>query len=168
MISKIPDVPLIGQNFTGTCWYASASMLAEWSTKRNGADSKMIHPKDHTDTKQMHDRNSSFPADGAKFLIKWLNMRAIHRVPEKPEEWLSLLVFNGPVWAAGSKHWEGSAYGHVVVVCGVADTGLYIHDPEPMKQGRGEWRTWASMNKYFSDGESVTKLLATPIAICTK
>lgn len=34
------------------------------------------------------------------------------------------------------------------------------NDPEPILQGREEWRTWNSMNRFFAESESDIKLMA--------
>ncbi|MDQ6787215.1 MAG: hypothetical protein M3033_10445 [Acidobacteriota bacterium] len=59
----------------------------------------------------------------------------------------SVLSRNGPIWTAGYKTWDG-AHGHVVVICGVADTGVFIHDPEPMHKGSPMWLTWSQIKSY--------------------
>ena len=62
---------------------------------------------------------------------------------------------HGPIWAAGQKNWCGNDHGHVVVVCGVADTGVFIHDPEPVGHGSSIWLTWDQWKKYV-DGFSAS------------
>ena len=157
---RIGKVPLIPQYKTGSCWYASASMLAEWRIQSKGGLGTMTHPNAHSDTKDMYKRNAALLAVGSGALTRWLGMRTVP-FPASHADWAATLSTYGPLWAAGMKHWEGT-YGHVVVVYGVADTGLLINDPEPIGQGKEEWRTWASMDKYFEKSESENKLLACP------
>lgn len=158
-IVRISNVPLVPQHKTGLCWYASATMLVGWRVKMKGGLGPMTFPADHKEAKDMYANNRSLLGFGAAALKGWFGMKEVP-VPTTQAEWAHTLSSNGPLWAAGKKHWNGEAYGHVVVVFGVADTGLLINDPEPIWKGREEWRTWASMNRYFSESESDVKLMA--------
>lgn len=158
--TRIGQVPLIPQYKTGSCWYASASMLAEWRIRTKGGLGTMTHPNAHSDTKDMYKRNAAFLSVGSGALKRWLGLRDVP-MPKSHDDWPTTLTTYGPIWAAGMKHWDGT-YGHVVVIFGAADTGLLIMDPEPISQGREEWRTWASMEKYFEKGESMNPLMACP------
>ncbi len=157
---RIGNVPLIPQYKTGSCWYASASMLAGWRIQSKGGLGPMTHPNAHSDTKDMYKRNAALLAVGSGALKRWLGMKEIS-VPASPADWVTTLSKTGPLWAAGNKHWM-AGYGHVVVVYGAAETGLLINDPEPISQGKEEWRSWASMNKFFAESESEVKLLSCP------
>jgi Papain-like cysteine protease AvrRpt2 len=160
-IYRVPSVPLIGQKTDGVCWFACARMLAGWRVASKGGLGTMKDPMDTTkDCFKMADRNAAMLGFAAGSLKGWLGLVEID-MPKDQAGWTTALTKNGPLWAPGMKHWAGT-YGHVVVVYGSADTGLLINDPEPVGSGKEEWRTWASMNKYFDKSESAVSLLACP------
>lgn len=75
-------------------------------------------------------------------------MTALPRVKRGYAEFQALLL-KGPIWAAGAKGGSTGSY-HVVVIAGVADTGLLVYDPLPQKTGQKVWRTWDWMDGYFA------------------
>lgn len=81
----------------------------------------------------------------------------------EPSELTNALRIHGPLWMSGDKTWTGDRYGHVVVVFGAADTGVLIHDPEPVYKGTEFWMTWTDIRKYFKLGSYPIQYLACPL-----
>lgn len=143
------NVPLIAQAQDGLCWYASARMLYEWTTKAKGTSNGMIDPTAHKETSDMAANNRAFPYDQVYILRDWLKMK------ERDVTWdfdgiSSALKTYGPLWVAGYK-----GYYHVRVVLGVADTGVLVHDPEPVRQGTRDWKTWNSINSFLTARDDI-------------
>src|SRR5262245_724929 len=112
------NVPMIPQAKDGTCWFACARMVYEWSIKAKGTSNGMVDPTTHHDASDMAANNRAFPYDQVYILRDWLKMK------ERSVTWdfagiSSALKSYGPLWVAGHK-----GYYHVRVVRGVADTGV--------------------------------------------
>ena len=150
-IIKMANVPLVAQRGDGVCWCASALMLYKWSvaTKRN----QMKDPLSDSGTKWRWDENKDWASSDNKFLATTLNMKTLSAVPRDYAALNTLFQLRGPIWCAGKKMWGGGNHEHVVVICGVADTGVFIHDPEPVNRGSSMWLTWDQLKKYI-DGTS--------------
>lgn len=148
-ISKLDNVPLIPQPTDGVCWYVSARMLAKWRRATKGGMGTMTDPKEHSDCYSMFQNNAGWNPWQVGLLSSWLNMPT----PSITMDFAgvsSALSQHGPIWAAGWKTWSGSPHYHVIVIRGVSDTGVLIHDPEPINVGAYTWKTWSSIKKYVS------------------
>ena len=86
-------------------------------------------------------------------------MKTLSAVPRDYAALNTLFQLRGPIWCAGHKTWGGGGHGHVVVICGVADTGVFIHDPEPVNQGSSIWLTWDQLKKYIDGTSPVVQFL---------
>lgn len=147
------DVPLLPQPSTGVCWFMCAKMLYKWQIA-SGFGS-MLNPETADDgafKKRFDDNNAWLPEDNG-YLADHLKMTK-RSVTLDYDSVKSALDSYGPLWVAGKKHWNGGNHGHVIVVCGVADTGVLIHDPEPMHKGDRIWLTWTSIKKYVDGVDS--------------
>ncbi|MBK8811441.1 MAG: hypothetical protein IPN69_12010 [Acidobacteria bacterium] len=144
-ITKLANVPLIPQPTDGVCWYACARMLYRWS-KATGRG-VMTNPADDSGYHTRFQNNGDVAAFQNNHLGRALNMKLHSSLSLDYGSVLSFLQSHGPIWVGLKKNWGGHDHGHVVVICGVADTGVFIHDPEPMKQGSAIWLTWAQIKK---------------------
>lgn len=143
---KVSSVPLMYQAESKLCWYASARMLYKWSqaTTRGLA----LNPAD-TDEGYIwrHSINGSVGSSDNHHFAKKHNLVQHTSISIDESSLLDFFKDHGPIWAGISKNWNGnSGYGHVVVICGVATTGVFIHDPEPVKKGSSFWLTWDQIN----------------------
>ena len=136
-----PNVPLIPQQLTMACWYASAQMLIQWR-QESTQSCEIDHPDPSmlTDEVNRYKANNGLGLDQMMTFAKALGLRTVP--PMTPtlglvEQWLRQY---GPIWAAGKKIGPGgNAYGHVFVIVGVLGNQLYIHAPEPVKLGSARW-----------------------------
>lgn len=151
-IVKLADVPLIPQPTDGVCWFVSARMLFKWQEKTGKGT--MNDPATNEMTKTTFGRNATWYSFQNPLLATQLNLKN-QDVTLDFDGVNKVLTQKGPIWTAGHKHWGGGNHGHVVVICGVADTGVFIHDPEPMKNGSTMWLTWSAIKKYV-DGVTDT------------
>lgn len=156
-IIKLDNVPLIPQQTDAVCWFVSARMLFRWQEK--SGKGSMKDPAQNEMTKATFSRNATWYSFQNDLLASQLNLKS-QSVTLDFEGVNKVLSMNGPIWTAGHKHWSGGNHGHVVVICGVADTGVFIHDPEPMTVGSTMWLTWSAIKKYV-DGvtDTTTKFL---------
>ncbi len=146
-IVKVQNVPLIAQPTDGVCWFASAQMVYKWSqTTGNGS---MTNPENHAASKKRYDDNGDWYSGQNGLLAGYFNMVKHSSVSMDLASLTAFFQQHGPIWTSGQKNWGGNNHGHVVVICGVADTGVFIHDPEPVGKGNSQWLTWAQIQKYI-------------------
>lgn len=136
-----PNVPLIPQQLTMACWYASAQMLIRWR-QESTQSSELAHPdpSDLPSEIARYAANNGLSLDSMITFAKSLGLQTVAPMtPTLPlvEQWIRE---HGPIWAAGKKvNAAGQAYGHVMVIVGVKGNHLYIHDPEPVGLGTAKW-----------------------------
>lgn len=160
MIYLVEKVTLIPQDKTNGCWYFSAKMMSKW-TNDVGRSNKVKDPGTLTDLFNLYDCNCGYALSTCKTLAEKLGMQALARKKRSFEEYLELLK-KGPLWAAGIKGGvDGSP--HVVVIAGVADTGVLVLDPLPLNKGHREWKTWSWLDSFLAheSGGFDANLLAT-------
>lgn len=159
-IILVPSVTLMPQDKKNGCWYFSAKMMHKWSV--DSKKSKIIDPATVTtpdNLPELYKNDNGWSIKTCKVIAPRLGMTALSRVKRGFDEFKKLLA-NGPIWASGAKGGDNGSY-HVVVIAGVADTGLYVFDPLPLNVGRRVWRTWDWMDEFFalSDGDIDANLL---------
>jgi hypothetical protein len=147
-LSKVQNVPLVSQYDTGVCWMASAMMVYKWQEATGNGS--MIDPMSHADSAGRYGRNGDWFCGNNGMLAGYFKMKKHSSLSMTYEAVSSFLAKHGPIWTGLQKNWTGKNHGHVVVICGVADTGVFIHDPEPVKQGSSMWLTWGQINKALS------------------
>lgn len=143
-IHTISNVPLVPQDKTNGCWYFCLRMLAQWSASNGGA---IVDPSTISTLENLYQGNCGYAPSTAKDLTTKLSLSTVPRLDRGQAEYQTLLV-KGPLWCQGLK---GGANGfpHVVVIAGVADTGLLILDPLPLLTGERSWKTWAWVKDYL-------------------
>lgn len=158
-IYTVSGLPLLGQNMTNGCWYFSAKMMAAWSSKTGNGSIK--DPSTLSDLLNLYTGNCGYALSTCGTLAGKLGMTALPRQNRGFSEMMTL-IRRGPLWAAGMK---GGANGfpHVVVIGGVADTGVLVFDPLPLNQGSKEWKTWSWLKSFLAlDDDSFDSNLLSP------
>jgi hypothetical protein len=148
-IITVPNVTLLPQDKSNGCWYFSAKMMFKWSedNKKNSIiDVETVTKPDNLP--ELYRTNAGWAVSTCKVIAPRLGMTALPRVKRSFADFKRLLA-NGPIWAAGGKGGFTGSY-HVVVIAGVADTGLLVYDPLPLKVGQKVWRTWDWLEGYFA------------------
>jgi hypothetical protein len=145
-IYVVDKVTLIPQDKTNGCWYFCAKMMAKWSSDSGKGSIK--DPADQKDLVNLYEGNCGYSLTTCGTLASKLGMKALSRSERGFSDYLSLLK-NGPLWVAGLK---GGANGfpHVVIIAGVADTGVLVLDPLPLNQGERGWKTWKWLNNFLA------------------
>jgi hypothetical protein len=122
-----------------------AKMLYKWQQK--SGKGAMLNPDTYEGTRTRFETNKDWYSGQNGLLASWLQMKK-PSVTMDFDSVKSALSTNGPIWTSGYKTWSGGGHGHVVVIFGVADTGVLINDPEPMNVGKEMWLTWSQIKKY--------------------
>ncbi len=143
-IIKTQGVPLIPQPTDGVCWYASARMVYKWSQATGSGN--MSNPADDAGMYARYKDNGDWSSDQNGYLASQFNMNMWNAVTMEFDYLVYFLQSRGPIWTGLQKNWSGNNFGHVVVICGVSTTGVFIHDPWPMKRGEQKWLTWSQIN----------------------
>jgi hypothetical protein len=149
-IYTVSNVDLLGQDKTNACWFYAAKMMAAWSKKSGISAIKDPHTVKTLD--DLYTGNCGYALSTCGALAGKLGMKAL---PRQKRDFAAMmaLVKNGPLWACGMK---GGADGfeHVVVIGGVADTGVYVFDPMPLNVGSKGWKTWAWLDNFLQLGDN--------------
>jgi hypothetical protein len=138
----------MSQPTDGVCWMVSAQMVYKWA-KATGNGS-MIDPMSDPGSRSRYERNGDWWCGQNGLLAGYFKMKTHSSLPMDYAGLSGFMAKHGPVWTGLKKNWGGHSHGHVVVICGAADTGVFIHDPEPMHYGTAMWLTWAQINKAIS------------------
>ena len=144
-IYKVQNVPLISQPTDGVCWYASCRMLYKWS--QAAGKSGMINPHEDDGFRKRFETNGDWYSGDNKFMADTLNMKKVASLSMDYDSLATFMSVHGPIFTSVQKNWSGNNYAHAVVIAGVADTGVFIHDPMPLHQGSQVWLTWGQINK---------------------
>lgn len=150
-IYTVSNLNLMGQDKTNGCWFFSAKMMAAWSKKAsNGA---IIDPSGVKDLDNLYTGNCGYALSTCGTLADKLKMKAHSRQKRGYAEMLALLK-SGPLWTAGFKGGAANGFPHVVVIGGVADTGVLVLDPLPLNSGGKGWKTWAWLDNFLALGDA--------------
>lgn len=145
-ILKVPNISLVAQPTNKVCWWASAQMVYKWS-KATGRG-KMLDPiAPETGFSERFKANGNWFCGDNGFLAGMMNMQKFKTLPMNYASLSTFLNLHGPVFTSVQKNWANHNHSHAVVIAGVADTGVWVCDPEPVGQGSSLWLTWAEINK---------------------
>lgn len=158
-IYTVPNLNLMGQDKTNGCWYFSAKMMANWSKKTGIGTIK--DPILVDDLRKLYEGNCGYALSTCGTLASKLGMKAQPRQKRIYAEILTMLVL-GPLWTAGFKGGVKDGFPHVVVIGGVADTGVLVFDPLPLNNGEKSWKTWSWLDEFLAldDGTLDANLLS--------
>lgn len=149
-ITLVKDLKLQPQDKTLACWYFSAKMMYAWAqaNKKTGVKDPSTVTDPPANLQQLYEWNSGYSRKTCKQLASRLGLKALERKKRSFEDF-KVLIDKSPIWAAGAKSGVGDGV-HVVVIGGVADTGLYLYDPLPLNRGQKVWRTWDWLEGFFA------------------
>ena len=141
----IPDVPLISQQKSMGCWYASAQMLIQWKRERSRTTFRQNpDPSQLFETVRIHQGNDGLDYADVLRLAQLIGLRPIPPQSLPLQALETLLVRHGPLWTHGTAH--------IVVIVGADAQGdrVFVHDPWPPQVGKREWRSYS---KWFISGD---------------
>jgi hypothetical protein len=126
-------------------------MMAAWSKKAGSG--KIKDPVTLDDLRNLYEGNCGYALSTCGTLAGKLGMKTHARQKRGYAEMLTLLKL-GPLWAAGFKGGVTNGFPHVVVIGGVADTGVLVLDPLPLNNGGKSWKTWSWLDSFLALGDS--------------
>jgi hypothetical protein len=153
-IIVVPNLTLLPQDKSNACWYFSAKMVHKWASangKQTVKDPANVKT-DRLNLQGLYESNAGYATSTCIELSACLGLKALSKSQRGFDEFKTLLA-KGPIFAAGAKGGADGSF-HVVVIGGVADTGLLIFDPLPMRIGAKVWRTWDWMDGFFDISNS--------------
>jgi hypothetical protein len=135
----VPNMTLITQDKTMSCWYASGQMLIQW--RRN---TKQMTEALYPDPSQverwgkLYDQNPGIMNPQIPAFADDLGLQMVPPMSPTPEGLLGLLTTYGPLWINGKVH--------ITVIAGIRDTNddieVLVFDPDPAYSSYiyGQWR----------------------------
>lgn len=145
----VPNMKLIPQDKTMSCWYASGMMVIEWR-RRKTRMTELAHPDPSQVAKwqKLYKDNTGITNAKIMSFARDLGLKAVP--PMSPtvaaiENWLRTY---GPLWVNGKRH--------ITVIAGIRDTGAeteaLVFDPANSAKRMGEWKGLAKW--YITDPHS--------------
>jgi hypothetical protein len=137
---EVPNMTLIPQKLTMSCWYASAQMLIQWRQDQTQQSLAWLVPPDlDAECAKIRDGNTGLQNAQIVPMAKRLGLKAVPPMSPTPAALESSLRNYGPLWVNGKTH--------IVVIGGINTQTLVvkIYDPAPLSVGMIEWRslvTW--------------------------
>lgn len=131
----VPNMKLIPQQKTMSCWYACAQMLIQW--KRESLHmSLMGHPDPENVPELVRWRTQDNGITNKKIieLARVLGLEAVPPMSPTIEYMGQLMMRYGPLWTNGVRH--------IVVIAGINQVrgNFLVYDPMPVGKGTIEWR----------------------------
>jgi hypothetical protein len=156
---EVPNVKLIPQSQTLSCWYASAQMVIQWRRQKVlMTEANLVDPGELPQYIAMVKHNDAIPWATIRRFAQDLGLVPLPLVSPSEELLASWLRLFGPLWADGMKYVTNNgttqSYGHVVVIAGISSSPdpneILILDPEN-GGGRG-WEPISRLVSILSDG----------------
>jgi hypothetical protein len=148
----IPDVPLIPQDNSMACWYASAQMLIQWRRRRTrSTEAAFSDPAEAPPAVRLHQANNSLPKNSVVTFAKLLGLQPVPYMTPTDDAICQWLQLYGPIWTAGKYVTANGSFGHAVVITGISPQGLCINDPWPVNVGSKYWKDSGWLTEMLSD-----------------
>lgn len=141
---EVPNMTLIPQQMTMSCWYASARMLIKWrSDMQMASSSDLVPPELDAQCRNVRASNLGLMKARILALARLLGLRAVPPMTPTLLNVQAWLRGFGPLWVNGKSH--------VVVLAGVNGSMVKVYDPWPPRIGKVEWRSWED---WYVDGNA--------------
>jgi hypothetical protein len=133
----VPNMKLIPQDKTMSCWFASGQMLIQWRSQMTRT-SEASHPDPSLLTKwsKLYDNNPGISNAQIANFANDLGLSMVGPVTPSPSYVQDLLRQNGPLWVNGNSH--------ITVIAGIrtADAGIevLVFDPAKPSNLHGTWQ----------------------------
>jgi hypothetical protein len=154
---EVPNLRLIPQDQTLSCWYASAQMLIEWRRNaRRMTEANLPDPSELPQYIRMHTNNDAIPWATIRQFARDLGLVPLPLMSPTPDTVLGWLRQYGPIWADGMKYVTANgvtqSYGHVVVIGGISTNPDQILVLDPEHGGSRTWEPLSHLATILSDG----------------
>jgi hypothetical protein len=154
---EVPNLQLIVQDKTLSCWYASAQMLILWRREATqSTEMALPDPSELPSYIRMHANNDAIPWATIRQFAQDLGLVPLPLVSPTPQLVASWLREHGPIWADGTKfvvsNGVTNSYGHVVVIGGISTDPDRILILDPENGGSRTWEPLDHLASMLSDG----------------
>jgi hypothetical protein len=132
----VPNMLLIPQDKTMSCWYASGQMLISWR-QRQTQSSELAHPDPSLVTKwsKLYDNNPGIQDSQIAEFASDLGLDMVGRMTPSPTYVRDLLQRHGPLWINGNSH--------ITVIAGIRSAGagyeVLVFNPAQPAFPNGAW-----------------------------
>ena len=132
----VPNMRLIPQDKTMSCWYASGQMLIQWRMESQGA-CEIAHPDPSLVKKwgKVYDNNAGINNHQIAQFADDLGLTMFPPATPSAETMKELLVNHGPLWVNGKTH--------ITVIAGIRSKGsgfeVLVFDPANPAARNGSW-----------------------------
>lgn len=137
----VPNMTLIPQDKTMSCWFASGQMLIAWR-QRKTLSSEMAHPDPSMLAKwsKLYDDNPGINNSQIQSFANDLGLSMLGPSTPSPTHVRDLLRDHGPLWVNGNSH--------ITVIAGIRSTDagveVLVFDPAKPAQLHGAWHDFFS------------------------
>lgn len=137
MFYTVPNMELIPQDKTMSCWFASGQMLIRWDQEERQQCS-VEHPDPALVKKwgKLYDKNTGIGNDEILNFARDLGLEVEPPMSPAVDTLLDWLWRYGPLWVNGVRH--------ITVLAGIRDTvkgvEVLVFDPALPNKKHGEWR----------------------------
>ncbi len=149
----VPNMKLVTQDKTMSCWYASGMMLIQWR-RRSQKMTEIKHPDPSQVARwgKLYDQNPGIMNGEIPAFADDLGLAMVPPMSPSADGLLKLLTWYGPLWVNGIKH--------ITVIAGVRDTGdeleVLVYDPAPSYASKKSG-TWRSMSTWYAGDSSSSR-----------
>jgi hypothetical protein len=133
----VPNMKLIPQDRTMSCWYASGQMLISWRQRKTQSCEEM-HPDPSLVAKwgKLYDDNPGIGNGQIESFARDLGLTMLGPATPSPTYVRDLLRDHGPLWVNGNSH--------ITVIAGIRSTAagveVLVFDPAKPSLPHGAWR----------------------------
>ncbi|HYS94496.1 MAG TPA: papain-like cysteine protease family protein [Candidatus Acidoferrales bacterium] len=132
----VPNMKLIAQDRTMSCWFASGQMLIEWrSQTRRACEADHPDPSLLAKWHKLYDDNPGISDGQIGDFARDLGLRMVGSVTPSPQYVRELLMAHGPLWVNGNSH--------ITVIAGIrrarGGVEVLVFDPAKPALVHGAW-----------------------------
>lgn len=151
MAYVVPNMTLIPQSKTMSCWYASAQMLVSWRRNQLKMTERAVRdPSEDPASAGLRDKDLGITDAHILSLAARIGLRPVPPVSPSEAALESWLRTYGPLWVNGRTH--------IVVIAGIRRGEVLVYDPGPVNLGRIEWR---SLSGWYLAGSTSSRDVTT-------
>lgn len=143
----VPNMQLIPQDQTMSCWYASGEMIIAWRQETTRS-CEIAHPRpgELARWKMLYNENNGISNAKIRAYARDLGLEMVPPVSPTGDALLRWLQAYGPLWVNGTRH--------ITVIAGIRDINgeveVLVYDPAKPAAKHGEWRSY---QKWYIDDD---------------
>lgn len=136
---SVPNMKLIVQDQSNSCWFASGQMLINWRQQKTQS-CEVSHPDPALVEKwgKKYDNNARIFNEEIRQFAADMGLEVMPPMTPTPQYVHTLLVRNGPLWVNG--------FAHITVIAGIRDLNgsidVLVFDPGRGDRPNGKWHNF--------------------------